>query len=253
MKKKSSAGKEDNLSPDHILKGPVPGHIAIVMDGNGRWAKRQGLPRIFGHQQGRKVLRQTVGHCLDLGVKYLTVYAFSTENWKRPKEEVEGLMFLLEEAIQGEYEDLQRQGIRVKFLGELDELSLKLNEKIRFIQEATSKNEKLQLNICLNYGGRRELVEAFRRMAKRISEGEMDKAEINERAIGDYLYTTGMPDPDLLIRTGGEKRLSNFLLWQSAYAEIYFTEIYWPDFTKEHLWEAIADFQGRERRFGKTS
>ncbi len=250
MKKKGSEGKKDQ---ENILKGPIPKHIAIVMDGNGRWAKRQGLPRIFGHQQGRKVLRQTVGHCLDLGVEYLTVYAFSTENWKRPKEEVEGLMFLLEEAIQGEYEDLQKQGIRVRFLGELDELSQKLNEKIRFIQEATSKNEKLQLNICLNYGGRREIASALKRMVHRISKGEMDIAEINERAVNDYLYTAGIPDPDLLIRTGGEKRLSNFLLWQSAYTEIYFTEIYWPDFTRENLWEAVADFQGRERRFGTTS
>lgn len=248
MKKKASS---TGITLQSILEKPVPAHIAVVMDGNGRWAKQQGLPRIFGHQQGRKILRQTVGHCLDLGVKFLTVYAFSTENWKRPKEEVDGLMLLLEEAIQGEYEDLQRQGIRVAFLGELEELSDRLQEKIRFIQEATGNNQKLQLNICLNYGGRREIAEALKKMARRIARGEMDLEEINERAVSDYLYTAGIPDPDLLIRTGGEKRLSNYLLWQSAYAEIYFTDIFWPDFTKERLWEAVADFQRRDRRFGK--
>ncbi len=224
----------------------IPAHIAIIMDGNGRWAKKRGMPRTVGHSAGAETFRRIGNYCKEIGVKYLTVYAFSTENWKRPPEEVTAIMGLLEKYLNEVIRDAQKNGIRLKFLGDLSPLSPELRALCRRAEEATAEFEACQSNICLNYGGRDEIVHAVRSCAR---EG-LDLTRLTEEQLDAHLYSAGIPDPDLVIRPSGEIRISNFLLWQSAYSEFYFTDVLWPDFTKEELLRAIASFQHRSRRFG---
>lgn len=224
----------------------VPGHIAIIMDGNGRWARHRRLPRIEGHRRGAISLKEAVKACVEFGVKYLTVYAFSTENWRRPKEEVSFLMSLLSSTIDREIGELDRNKVRVRFLGRVSMLPEKLRGKIRSAEEKTKGNSRLNLNIMLSYGGRAEIVDAV----KSIVKNHVKNDRISEELISRSLYTGGMPDPDLLIRTAGEMRVSNFMLWQLAYTEIWVTDVLWPDFRKKHLLEAISDYGSRIRKFG---
>ncbi|MBN1886615.1 MAG: isoprenyl transferase [Thermoflexales bacterium] len=226
----------------------IPTHVAMIMDGNGRWSRARGLPRLAGHRAGVENLRRVLTACVELGIKILTIYAFSTENWRRPIEEVRGLLNILETVIDRELAALHKNGVQLRHLGSLDGLSPELCEKVQHAIELTRHNERLILNVAFNYGGRQELVQAFRRM---VEEG-VSPAQIDETLIDRYLYTAGLPDPDLIIRTSGEMRVSNFLLWQGAYAEYYVTPTYWPDFDKEELSQALETFARRERRFGKT-
>jgi undecaprenyl diphosphate synthase len=216
------------------------------MDGNGRWARKRGLPRIEGHRNGAISLKETVKACMELGIKYLTVYAFSTENWKRPKEEVSFLMNILSSTIDREIDELNRNGIKMRFFGKISMLPEKLQKKIRSAEEKTRDNERLSLSIMLSYGGRAEITDAL----KSIVKNHIKSDRIDEETISRSLYTAGMPDPDLLIRTAGEMRVSNFMLWQIAYAEIWVTDVLWPDFRKKHLLEAMNDYGGRVRKFG---
>ena len=234
----------------------IPQHIAIIMDGNGRWAKKRGLPRVEGHRRGAESLREIVKACNELGVKYLTVYAFSTENWARPKEEVKFLMNLFLEAINTEVEKLHKNNVRIRFLGRLEEFSDQLQEKMNWAMELTKNDTAGNLNVMVNYGGRAELVDAVNCLFEGIEGSEGGggrRRDITEEDISKNLYTKDIPDPDLLIRTANEMRISNFLLWQIAYAEIYVTDVYWPDFRKPQLLKAIEEYGKRERRFGKTS
>jgi undecaprenyl diphosphate synthase len=228
-----------------------PEHIAIIMDGNGRWAKKRGLPRAEGHRRGVDSLREIVEACVKLGIKHLTVYAFSTENWARPKEEVKFLMNLFMEAINREIEKLHKNQIRVRFLGRLDGFSPELREKMEQATALTKGNAKSNLNVMVNYGGRAEIVDAVNEIIR--DEGRGEREEVAEDDISHHLYTREIPDPDLLIRTANELRVSNYLLWQIAYSEIYVTETLWPDFREKELQAALDDFSKRERRFGKTS
>lgn len=232
------------------LSGEIPAHIAIIMDGNGRWAQKRNLPRAAGHRRGVESLRAMVEACLELGVKILTVYAFSTENWKRPKEEVDILMNLLVEYLQKEINELHRQGVRISPIGEISRLPAPAVRELEKAVKQTSANDRLVLNIALNYGGRAELVKAVKEIAQLSTNGELEIEEITEELVAQHLSTKGMPDPDLLIRPSGEYRISNFLLWQIAYTEFWITDTLWPDFRKEHLLEAIQAYQKRERRFG---
>ena len=231
----------------------IPRHIAIIMDGNGRWAKRRGLPRVAGHKKGVETVREIVETCAQIGVKFLTIYTFSTENWKRPKTEVSTLMRLIVKSLQTETNDLHANNIRLKTIGNTkilpDEVCSELNQAI----EKTKNNDKLTLNLALSYSGRWELTEAIKSISEQYKNGNVKLDDINEDLISDHLSTKGMPDPDLLIRSGGEYRISNFLLWQIAYAEIYVTKVLWPEFRYTKLIEAIKDYQKRERRFGLVS
>lgn len=231
----------------------LPAHIAIIMDGNGRWARQQGKNRIFGHRSGVQSVRETSEACAELGVKYLTLYAFSTENWSRPHTEVTALMTLLLKTINGELKTLLKNDIRLGAIGNLDTLPKSVAKELRQSIERTAHCQRMQLTLALSYSGKSELLRAVKQIALKFQQGEIGMHELTEQLITDNLYTAGMPDPELLIRTSGEKRISNFLLWQLAYAEFYFTEIFWPEFTKEELYKAILEFQNRERRFGKTS
>lgn len=224
-----------------------PVHVAIIMDGNGRWAKKRGLPRLAGHKAGVDNLRRIVGACVDFGVKVLTVYAFSTENWGRPKEEVDGLMNILETVIDNELRDLHKQGVRVLHIGDLEKLAPGLQKKVLDGVELTKDNTKLTLNIAFNYGGRDEILHAVRS----IMSAGLAPEEVSVETIGQHLYTAGLPDPDLVIRTSGELRVSNFLIWQSAYSEYYVTDTFWPDFDKEKFKIALDAYADRDRRFGK--
>ncbi len=225
----------------------IPAHIAIIMDGNGRWAAARGLPRLEGHRAGTENLRQIIRACVELGVKYLTLYAFSTENWGRPKEEVNGLLTILESVIDHELNELNAEGVRIVHVGRLEAMPKKIRQKVCHSMEKTRNNEKLVLNIAWNYGGRDEIVCALQEIVKAGIPAE----KINEEVITQHLFTHGSPDPDLIIRTSGEMRVSNFLIWQSAYAEWYFTPTLWPDFNKEELKKAIDNYSHRKRRFGK--
>ncbi len=231
---------------EQIDRQKLPTHIAITMDGNGRWALQRGLPRTVGHQEGRKSVRRVVEMCRDLGVPVLTLYTFSTENWNRPPEEVAFLMNLIETVAREEIEELHQNDVRVNVLGKIEALPPSLQEELERDMKLTQNNRGLLLNLAINYGGRSEIVEACRRLLR----SGVSPDQISEEIFSRYLYTAGQPDPDLLIRTAGERRLSNFLLWQSAYAEIYVTDVLWPDFTKADLLEAILDYQGRIRKFG---
>ncbi len=231
----------------------LPRHIAIIMDGNGRWAKTHGQPRVFGHKNGVKAVRETTEAAAELGVEYLTLYAFSTENWNRPKLEVNALMALLVETIRKEIKTLNKNSIRLKAIGDISKLPPKSYKALLEGIEDTKDNTRMTLVLALNYSAQWEIVEATRRIAEQVKENKLNPEDIDQTIFANALSTMGMPDPELLIRTSGETRISNFLLWQIAYAELYFTETFWPDFRKLHLYEAILDYQRRERRFGKTS
>ena len=220
------------------------------MDGNGRWAKAKGLPRVVGHQAGVEALKSTLRQCSDWGIGALTAYAFSTENWSRPGDEVNFLMTLFEGVLQKELRSLEEEQVRIRFLGDLDGLPEKLQQLIDDATERTAKNSGIHFNVCTNYGGRRELVRAAQRLAKQAASGTLDPETIDENSFARELYTVGDQDPDLLIRTSGEYRISNFLLWQLAYAEIHVTDVFWPDFNADVLKQALLDYQGRNRRFG---
>ena len=228
----------------------LPIHIAVIMDGNGRWAKAKGLPRMMGHRAGVEALKTTLRLCSNWGIKALTVYAFSTENWSRPRDEVNFLMTLFERVLQRELESLQRERVRIKFLGDLEVLPDRLRDLIAEAISLTAKNNGIHFNVCTNYGGRRELVLAAQKLANRCLKGELSPDLIDENIFSKELYTDGDVDPDLLIRTSGERRISNFLLWQLAYSEIHVTDVLWPDFDQAALTLALADYQSRCRRFG---
>jgi undecaprenyl diphosphate synthase len=229
----------------------IPRHIAIILDGNGRWAKRRGLPRTAGHAVGAETFRRIATYCKDIGVEYLTVYAFSTENWKRPEGEVKTIMRLLNKYLEEAIDTMERDHIRMKVFGDLNGLTEEQRELVGKTDEISQRYQGFQANICLNYGGRDEIVHAVRRYASDLAAGKVD-GELTEEQFGSYLYSAGIPDPDLLIRPGGEQRISNFLLWQCAYSEFYFTDVLWPDFTPAELDKAIAVFQKRDRRYGKV-
>ena len=228
----------------------LPSHIAVIMDGNGRWAKSRHLPRVSGHRQGIKSVRDIVETSARLGLRVLTLYAFSVENWKRPKMEVDTLMHLLSEYLHKELRTLMENNIRFHVIGRWQELVEEVAQDLQWGMTETANNTGLLFNIALNYGGRTELVDAFRKLYRKVSESNQNPDAITEEMISDNLYTAGMPDPDLLIRTSGELRISNYLLWQIAYAEIWVTDVLWPDFRKQHLYQAIIDYQKRERRYG---
>lgn len=228
----------------------LPRHIAIIMDGNGRWAKQRGLPRTAGHAAGAETFRTIATYCKQIGLEYLTVYAFSTENWKRPAEEVSAIMGLLKKYLLEAISQMERDKVRMEFFGDLSPLTPELRELCEQTREISKRYEGCQVNICLNYGGRDELLRAAQSYARDCQEGRADPNHLTPDQFGDYLFSKGVPDPDLVIRPSGELRLSNFLLWQSAYAEFYFTDVLWPDFDREELHRAIAAFQSRSRRFG---
>ncbi len=227
----------------------IPYHLAIIMDGNGRWAKARGLPRLAGHRAGTENLRRTLKACVRHGIKILTIYAFSTENWGRPAEEVRGLMTILEQVIERELKELHEQGVQIRHIGRSDNVSPRLLKKIQKAVELTKHNDTLILNVAFNYGGRQEIIDAVRRIMR---EG-IDPAKVDDALLSQYLYTAGQPDPDLIIRTSGEMRVSNFLIWQGAYAELYVTPTYWPDFNEDELQKALDHYAARERRFGLTA
>ena len=236
-----------------IATGLVPEHIALIMDGNGRWAKRRGLPRIAGHKEGVNSVRDIVEACGQIGVRYLTLYTFSTENWKRPQDEVSMLMRLLVKALRDERDRLHRNQVRLKVIGEFNTLPLDVANELRDAIEMTRNNSGLTLVLALSYSGRWDLTNAIKEICDKISTGTLKKEKITEEVVGKYLSTKDIPDPDLLIRTSGELRISNFLLWQIAYSEIYISNEFWPAFRRKHLYNAIEDFQKRERRFGMVS
>ncbi|WP_035290635.1 isoprenyl transferase [Clostridium sp. KNHs214] len=235
---------------DKLDLNSIPKHIAIIMDGNGRWAKEKNLPRTMGHRAGVETIRDIVKACNNLGVKYLTLYAFSTENWKRPRDEVNSLMKLLVEYLKNEFEELDFNNVVINSIGDISKLPKICEEELVKAYENTKNNTGLVLNLALNYGGRDELTRAFKNMYKDLNEGKISEDEIVDSTISNYLYTAGMPDPDIVIRPSGEQRISNFLLWQCAYAEFWYSDIKWPDFKRENLYEAIYDYQHRNRRFG---
>ena len=238
-------GAEPQVDFEHL-----PRHIAIIMDGNGRWAKKRGLPRTAGHAAGAETFRSIATYCKNIGLDYLTVYAFSTENWKRPQEEVGAIMGLLKKYLLEAIEQMERDKVKVEFFGDLSVLAPELRELCEQTREISKRYDGCQVNICLNYGGRDELLRAAKAYAQDCLEGKADPNHLTEEQLGGYLFSKGVPDPDLVIRPSGELRLSNFLLWQSAYAEFYYTDVLWPDFDKEELHRAIAAFQSRSRRFG---
>jgi undecaprenyl diphosphate synthase len=229
--------------------GRIPAHVAIIMDGNGRWALKRGLPRLAGHKAGTENLRRIIKACVEFGVKYLTIYAFSTENWGRPKEEVLGLMRILEDVIDRELAELKDQGVQLRHIGQLDRLPGFLQEKVLTAIEDTKENDRLIINIAFNYGGRDEIIHAIQQI---IRDG-VPAEEVTPERVSQYLYTAGTPDPDLIIRTSGELRISNFLIWQAAYSEWYVTPTYWPDFDKEEFRKALEEYAQRDRRYGKVS
>jgi undecaprenyl diphosphate synthase len=236
--------KKSTASPSRI-----PTHVAIIMDGNGRWALARGLPRLVGHRAGTENLRRIITACVEFGVKYLTIYAFSTENWGRPREEVEGLMNILEDVIDRELAELNKEGVQLRHIGRLERLDPKLQEKVMEAIELTKHNDRLVLNVAFNYGGRDEIVNAIQKMIKDGVKPE----EVTSDLVSHYLYTAGVPDPDLIIRTSGELRVSNFLIWQGAYSEWYVTSVYWPDFNKDEFRKALDTFTQRDRRYGGLS
>ncbi|MFQ3611603.1 MAG: polyprenyl diphosphate synthase [Fimbriimonadales bacterium] len=228
----------------------LPYHIALIMDGNGRWASGRGLPRLIGHANGHATLRRLIHGCADLGIKVLSAYTFSTENWRRSEEEVQGLMNLLARSAREELPVMVRNGVRICFSGRLHQLSPELQALLHRAEQLTQHNDRITLHMAINYGGRAELVDAMRAIAQKVQQGELNPHQIDEQVIQAHLYQPDLPDPDLLIRTAGEQRTSNFLLWQTAYTELYITPVLWPDFTMEHILEAIRDYQSRERKFG---
>jgi undecaprenyl diphosphate synthase len=238
---------------NNIQLDKLPKHIAIIMDGNGRWAKKRGRIRIFGHENGVKAVRNTVEACAELGIEALTMYAFSTENWNRPQKEVDRLMSLLVSSLNKELKTFIKNDIKLEAIGEIAALPEKTYKTLQKVIEATRNHKKMTLSLALNYGSRDEIINVVKNVAKKVKNNIINIEDIDQVIINEHLYTQNLPDVDLLIRTSGEKRISNFLLWQIAYAELVFTEVLWPDFKKEDLYHAIIDYQNRERRFGKTS
>lgn len=234
-------------SKDNQLPEVVPNHVAIIMDGNGRWARARGLPRLAGHKAGTENLRRIVEACVEFGIKYLTIYAFSTENWGRPEYEVQGLMKIFDDVFDRELAELHRQGARLKHIGRMEGVRESMQYKIRRGENHTKNNDRLILNVAFNYGGRDEIVHAIQEMIRQGVKPE----EVTDELVSEYMFTSGTPDPDLVIRTSGEMRISNFLLWQAAYAEWIFPEVYWPDFGRKELLDAICDYSQRERRYGR--
>ena len=242
--------KNKKISDNVVDYDNLPKHIGIIMDGNGRWAKKRGLPRRFGHREGAKVLEKITRFAGDIGISYITYYAFSTENWKRPSKEVESLMKLMIMYLDDYKRLLGGEDIRIRIIGKREGLSEEILEKIKIVEEATKHNSKITMNIAVNYGGREDILNSVKTLANKVKNGEISPEDITEEDINDNLYTSYMPDPDLIIRPSGELRLSNFLIWQSAYSEFWFSDINWPDFTKEDFLKAISDFQKRNRRYG---
>lgn len=238
--------------PSHADLPPAPVHVAIIMDGNGRWAKKRRLPRVAGHQRGAEAVRTAIRAAVDLGVSYLTLYGFSLENWKRPRNEVTDLMGLLRLYLRNEIDELDAEGVRIHFIGERERLAEDIVALIELAEARTASNTRLNLTVALSYGGRQEITAAARRLAQAAADGSIDPDAIDEDTVARYLATADIPDPDLLIRTSGEQRISNFLLWQSAYAELVFLDTLWPDFSRDHLEDAIREYHRRERRFGAT-
>jgi undecaprenyl diphosphate synthase len=247
--------KDLDLKAQNSLKksGDIPEHIAIIMDGNGRWARKRGLPRAAGHKQGVETVRDIVKACVGLGVRYLTLYTFSTENWKRPKDEITTLMRLIVKSLQNETNELHANGVRLSTIGNRDSLPDVVRQELEQAVEKTSGNTKLTLNLALSYSGRWEIMEAAKKIGQMVKEGQIRSEDVTESLFSSLLTTKDIPDPDLLIRSGGEFRISNFLLWQIAYSEIFITDVLWPEFKRQHLYEAIKDYQKRERRFGLVS
>jgi len=231
----------------------IPNHVAIIMDGNGRWAKQKGMARVLGHRNGVKAVRETIEAAREIGVKVLTLYAFSTENWNRPKKEVEILMSLLVSSLKDELKALLKNNIKLQAIGQIQNLPKKAQKELQEVIHLTQNNSAMVLNLALSYGSREEIVNTIRKISKKVVNKQLSIEEINENTINNHLYTFTLPDVDFLIRTSGEKRISNFLLWQIAYAELYFTDVLWPDFRKEDFFKAILNYQQRERRFGKIS
>ncbi|XCF06899.1 isoprenyl transferase [Tamlana crocina] len=237
----------------NINEKRLPKHIAVIMDGNGRWAKQQGMARAFGHENGTKSVRETVEACAELGIENLTLYAFSTENWKRPKLEVQTLMKLLVSSLKKEIKTLQDNNIRLNAIGALSTLPKKVHKELFEVIKSTENNSRMTLTLALSYGSREELINSVKEISIKVKNNIISPDKIDESIINEHLYTHNLPDVDLLIRTSGEQRISNFLLWQIAYAELFFASVLWPDFKRQHLYEAIIEYQKRERRFGKTS
>jgi len=252
FKSKRKKLNNDKKMIEIIKSKPVPKHICIIMDGNGRWAEKRGLPRSAGHRQGVEVIRDIIKITEELGIKYLTLYAFSTENWKRPKKEIEAIMNLLVEYLNRELENLHKNNVKIVAIGDISVLPTKVYEEVKRSINQTKHNTGLQVNVALNYGGRSEIVMAIQEIADKVSKNELNIEDIDEELISNHLYTAGIPDPDLLIRTGGDWRISNFLLYQIAYTELWFSDatLYWPDFSVKHYLGAISDFQNRQRRYG---
>jgi len=240
-------------SIDDLKNGKLPKHLAIIMDGNGRWAKQKGRLRVFGHEHGVKAVRDVAVNCSKLGIKYLTLYAFSTENWKRPKIEVETLMKLLVSSLKKELHTLNENDIKLNAIGNIESLPQKAHAELKEVMAKTSQNSTMTLTLALSYGSREEIKKAIQSISTKVKNNIISPENIDETIINNHLYTRNLPDVDLLIRTSGEHRISNFLLWQIAYAELYFIDVFWPDFKEHHLLEAIKNYQHRERRFGKTS
>lgn len=236
-----------------VTSRPLPRHVAIIMDGNGRWAEQRGLPRLAGHRQGAASVREVVRACRRLGIEHLTLYAFSTQNWDRPRAEVEGLMALLTEFLDGERDELLTNGVRLEAMGDLDRLPAYVRLPLSAVRALTAKNQAMTLTLALSYGGREEIVRAAQALARQAADGQLDPEHIDEAAVRSHLWASALPDPELVIRTSGEMRVSNFLLFHLAYSELVMTELLWPDFREPQLLEALRDFQQRERRFGRTS
>ena len=232
------------------LSGDVPNHVAIIMDGNGRWAKQRGLPRHLGHREGMKSVRETIEGATEAGIKIITLFAFSTENWNRPQKEVASLMSLLRRYARKELDSLKRQGVEVHVLGEAERFDDRTRDAVAMIVDGTKGGGTLRLNLMISYGGREEILRSVKILAERVAQGELTVDDLDEEVLHQTLFTVNVPDPDLLIRTSGEYRISNFMLWQIAYTELHITPILWPDFNREHLFEAVLDYQRRDRRFG---
>ncbi len=244
---------DEEILKSQIVPERLPQHIAIIMDGNGRWASKRDKPRTFGHEAGVEAVRKTVRAAAELGIRYMTLYTFSVENWKRPREEVTALMKLLSKTTRREIDELNRNNVRLITTGRIEGLSLSRRKALSLAMERTGGNTGLVLNLALNYGGRTEIIDAVRSIAESVKSGKLDPRKIDEKLFSEHLYTSALPDPDLLIRTSGEMRISNFLLWQTSYTEMYVTDVLWPDFGRKELFEAVIEYQHRDRRFGKVT
>jgi undecaprenyl diphosphate synthase len=251
-RKKSLNSSASSGLPEDLDKTKLPTHVAIIMDGNGRWAKKHLLSRIKGHEKGSEAVRTIVRACREFGISYLTLYAFSTENWQRPKAEIDALMTLLIKFLKSEQQELLENDIRLHAVGQIERLPAEVQQALRETMKLTCKNSGLQLNLALSYGSRTEIVHMVQQIAQKSKNGQIDPQSINAEIVAQHLYTKGIPDPDLLIRTSGEMRISNFLLWQIAYSEIHITPTYWPDFSRDEFYQILKDFQKRERRFGQV-